>query len=465
MKRFPEKFLWGGALSGPQSEGRFRKKHANIFDYWYETAPEDFHNFVGPDTAANLYHDYEEDFAKLKEIGFNSLRTSIQWSRLIDDLEEGTINEEGAHFYHNLIDAMIANGIEPMICLYHFDLPIELYQKYGGWESKKIVELFCSFARTCFKMYGDKVNYWFVFNEPKVSAEGQYLFKYHYPKLYDSKKYIQSSYHFVLATAKVIEEFRSFSFASEKKIGTVLNLTPAYPASDCEEDQAAAAKADLLNIKFYLDPAVHGNFPEELISLLQEDQMLWESTQEERDIISRNQIDLLGVNYYHPERVKAPDIVPTGADDWYPNRYFNHYQKPGRKMNIDKGWEVYPEGLYDIALLVKEQYGNIPWFVSENGMGISREERFRNEEKMIADDYRIAFFQEHLECLHRGIEEGSNCFGYHMWTPIDNWSWKNAFRNRYGLISTNVHTQEKTIKKSGYWFKEVIHNNGIPDEK
>lgn len=461
MRVFPKKFLWGGASSGPQSEGRFNKQHANVFDYWYENNPEDFFDYVGPDTASDFYHNYEQDIIQLKELGFNSLRLSIQWTRLVDDFENATVNEDGVNFYKDVFKTMIDNDIEPIVCLYHFDLPIEIYEKYGGWESKKVVDLFTHYAKQCFSLFGEMVNQWYVFNEPKVAAEGQYLFKYHYPKIYSPSKYFQATYHFILATAKVIEVFRTFDFPKKKTVGTILNLTPAYPASNSKEDLKAAKKADLLNSKIYLDPAIHGEFPEELISLLEEDGVIWESTKQELDIIKNNTIDKLGVNYYHPERVQRPEVIPTRADDWYPNRHYNNYKKPGRVMNIDKGWEVYPKGLYDISMIIKNEYKNIPWYVSENGMGISREERFINENNQIEDDYRIEFIHKHLEELYKGINAGSNCFGYHMWTPIDNWSWKNAYKNRYGLVSNNIHTQERTVKKSGLWFKEVAVKNSI----
>ena len=216
-----------------------------------------------------------------------------------------------------------------------------------------------------------------------------------------------------------------------------------------------------------MDPSTKGIFPSELTDILEKDGVIWESTQEELKIIKENTIDVLGVNFYHPHRVKRPQISSDSlAVDWMPSKYFEEYDLPGRRMNVDKGWEIYPQALYDIALNIKENYGNIPWFVSENGMGVSQEERFITHEGIINDDYRIQFVQEHLYWLHKGIEEGSNCFGYHLWTPIDCWSWTNAYRNRYGLISTNIHTQEKTIKKSGYWFAKVSSENSvnIPDE-
>ena len=398
----------------------------------------------------------------MRSIGMNSLRTSIQWSRLIDDLETNTVNQDAVDFYNNVIDAMIAEGMTPTMNLHHFDLPVELFDKYGGWESKKVVELYVGFAEKCFELFGDRVKFWTTHNEPMVVVEGEYLFQFHYPNIVDGKKAVQVAYNLNLASAKAIQAFRKMNI-EDAQIGTILNLTPTYAASDAPEDQEAARIAELWNNKMFLEPAIYGHFPAELEELLTKDKVLWETTDEEKEILKNNTVDFLGVNFYHPNRVKAPDVAPNSVGAWMPDRYYDAYDMPGRRVNLDRGWEIYPKALYDIAVNIKENYKNIPWYVSENGMGVSNEERFKNADGMIEDDYRIDFVQEHLEWLHKGIEEGSNCFGYHMWTPIDCWSWLNSYKNRYGFISNNIHTQIKTVKKSGYWFKEVTERNGLEE--
>lgn len=459
---FPKDFWWGAATSGPQSEGRFNKQHRNVFDYWFEIEPEAFYDQVGPDTASNFYNSYQEDIAMMKSIGLNSVRTSIQWSRLIDDFETGSVNADGARYYHQVIDAMIAEGIRPVMALSHFDLPYQLLKKYGGWESKHVVELFALFAEKCFELYGDKVADWFTFNEPMVVVEGGYLYQFHYPKLVDGKKAVQVAYNIALASAKAIQRFNQLGLTTKgARIGQILNLTPSYPATDEPADLEAAEFANLWSNKLFLDSSIKGEFPEKLQNMLAQDGVLWESTAEEATIIKENTIQVLGVNFYHPNRVQRPAISPNSLTvDWLPTKYFNDYEMPGRRMNVDKGWEIYPQALYDIAKNIQTEYNNIPWYVSENGMGVSREERYLNEEGVIEDDYRIQFITEHRNWLEKGIDEGANCFGYHLWTPIDCWSWSNAYRNRYGFISNNIHTQIKTIKKSGHWFKEITESNG-----
>ncbi|HEL0216451.1 TPA: glycoside hydrolase family 1 protein [Streptococcus equi subsp. zooepidemicus] len=462
MLEFPEGFWWGGATSGPQSEGCFQKPHRHLFDYWYEQRPELFYDYVGPDTASDFFHQYDQDLALLASLGHNSYRTSIQWTRLIDDFETATINPEGLAYYNRVIDACLAHGMRPVINLHHFDLPIALYQKYGGWESKHVVDLFVAFARVCFEQFGDRVKDWFVHNEPMVVVEGSYLLQFHYPAIVDGKKAVQVAYNLALATAKVICAYREQAAElSNGRVGTILNLTPVYPATDSEADLAAAHIAELWNNDLFMSAAVYGSFPKELVAMLKRDGVLWQSTPEELALIAAYTVDYVGINFYHPKRVKAPEVIPVISPSWSPEWYYDAYLMPKRRMNVDKGWEIYPEAVYDIALKMRDQYRNIPWFLSENGVGISGEDRYRDESGQIQDDYRIQFLKEHLTYLHKGIQAGSNCFGYHVWTPIDCWSWLNAYKNRYGLVENNHRTQLRRVKKSGYWFKEVAEANGI----
>lgn len=454
--QFSKDFMWGAATSGPQSEGSFNKPHKNIFDYWYEIEPDIFFDNIGPAVTSDFYNTYREDLALIKEIGLNSFRTSIQWSRLIKDFETGEVDEEGAAFYNNVINECLKNNITPFIALHHFDLPIELYNKYGGWESKHVVNLFVKFAAKCYELFADRVKYWITFNEPIVVVEGQYLYEFHYPKIVDGKKAVQVLYNLNLASAKAIEAFREGGYNKDGKIGIVLNLTPSYPRMQSEEDMMASEIADLFFNRSFLDTAIKGEFPEGLVEVIEKDGMLWESTSEEFQVIKDNTIDFLGVNFYQPRRVKSKETPIDSSKGWMPNKYFDNYEMPGRRMNVYRGWEIYPKALYDIAINIRDNYGNIPWYVSENGMGVQDEERFKNEDGRIEDDYRIDFIREHLEWLHKGIEEGANCFGYHLWTPIDCWSWTNAYKNRYGYISVDLKTQKRTIKKSGFWIREVI---------
>ena len=458
--KFPKDFWWGAATSGPQLEGRFNKKHANIFDYDFEKFPEHFWHGIGPDVASNFYNDFREDIRLMKKAGLNSVRTSIQWSRLIDDLEEGTVNPEAVEFYNAVIDEFLSNGIRPIINLHHFDLPVELLHKYGGWANKQVISFYVKYAEQCFRLFGDRVSDWFTHNEPMVVVEGGYLYQFHYPDLVDGKLAVQVAYNLQLASSLAIQKYREVNQNSDGKIGIILNLSPNYPASQDKEDIAAAHFADLWQNRLFMDASVKGKFPDELVEILTKDGVLWNSTLEELETIKNNKVDMFGVNFYHPNRAQRPHYSPDSLTvDWLPNKYFDDYKMVGARMNVDKGWEIYPQTLYNIAKNIQKNYGNIPWFVSECGIGVSNEDRYLNRDGLIEDDYRIQFVQEHLYWLHKAIDEGANCYGFHLWTPIDCFSWRNSYRNRYGLISVNIHTQKKCLKKSAYFFKNLAEKS------
>ncbi|ALZ87250.1 6-phospho-beta-glucosidase [Aerococcus urinaeequi] len=459
--RFPEGFWWGSAISGPQTEGRIKDdgKGDNIWDHWYREDPSLFFDQVGPEETSAVYSHYKEDIQLMKATGHNSMRTSIQWSRLFPE-GRGDINPKAVAFYNDYIDELIANDIEPFINLYHFDMPLAL-QEIGGWENKEVVEAYVNYAKTCFELFGDRVKKWFTHNEPIVPVEGGYLYKFHYPAVVDMKRAVQVAYHESLASAKAIKVYRDLNLDGE--IGIILNLTPSYPRdANNPEDVKAASVADAFFNRSFLDPAIRGIFPEDLVSLLKDLDYLPDYTAEELAIIKENTIDLLGINYYQPRRIKQKESSERLSDKPMPDDYFDNYIWPDRKMNPYRGWEIYEKGIYDCLINVRDHYGNIPCFISENGMGVEGEAKFKNADGMIEDDYRIDFLKGHLTYVHQAIEEGCNVKGYHLWTCMDNWSWMNAYKNRYGLISVDLDNDKKrTIKKSGYWFKEVSDRNGF----
>lgn len=458
MKReFPEGFWWGSATSSTQLEGAASEggKGKNIWDHWYEVEPGRFFDGVGPEHTSGFYHRYREDIALMKEIGHNTYRFSISWSRLIPG-GEGPVNEEAATFYGNVINELLKQGIEPFVTLYHFDMPKEM-QDQGGFENRRVAEAFARYAKICFERYGDRVQKWFTFNEPIVPVEGGYLYDFHYPNIVDAKKATQVAYHTMIASALAISEYRK---VGDGKIGIILNLTPSYPRSEHPADVKASRIADLFFNRSFLDPSVLGEYPQELIDLLADHDHLPATHEGDRELLKQNTIDLLGVNYYQPRRVKAKEYLPNPDAPFMPEWFFDHYEMPGRKMNPYRGWEIYEKGIYDIMMNLKENYGNIESFVSENGMGVQDEGRFEKD-GMIHDDYRIDFIRGHLEWLHTAIEQGCQAKGYHLWTFMDNWSWMNAYKNRYGFYQVDLDTMERKPKKSAHWFKEVSTQNGF----
>lgn len=456
---FPKGFWWGSATSATQIEGATGKKGKNIWDYWYEKEPYRFFDGVGPQVTSDFYNRYKEDIKLMKEIGHNTFRFSISWSRLILD-GDGKVDQDAVRFYNNVIDELLSRGIEPFVNLYHFDMPLQM-QKKGGWESREVVDAYVRYAKICFELFGDRVKRWITHNEPIVPVEGGYLYDFHYPNVVDFKRAIQVAFNTMLSHAKAVEAFRNAGIKNGK-IGIILNLTPSYPRSDNPADLKAAEIADLFFNKSFLDPAVKGEYPKKLVDLLREHNLLPQAKDSDLELIKKNKIDFLGVNYYQPRRVKAKSCMPHPDAPIMPEHFFDYYEMPGRKMNPYRGWEIYEKGIYDIMVNLKQNYGNIECYVSENGMGVQDEERFLKD-GMIQDDYRIDFIKEHLKWLHKAIQEGCNVKGYHVWTFMDNWSWINAYKNRYGLVAVDLKTQKRTLKKSAYWMKSVAEQNGFED--
>ncbi|MBU5468224.1 glycoside hydrolase family 1 protein [Virgibacillus sp. MSJ-26] len=455
--KFPKDFLWGAAASATQTEGAADKdgKAKNIWDYWYEIEPERFHEEVGPQVTSNFYSSFKEDIKRMEVINLNSFRPSISWSRLLPDGKN--VNQKAVAFYNSMIDELLEHEVEPIINLYHFDMPLH-FQKIGGWENREVVKAFNYYAETAFKLFGNRVKKWTTFNEPIVPVEMGYLNHYHYPCVVDMKRAVVVAYHSMLASAKAIHSYREMK--QDGEIGIILNLTPSYPRSDSKEDLEASKIADLFYNRSFLDPSVLGTYPDELVQLLRRYDLLPTKEDGDLQLIRDNTVDFLGVNYYQPRRVKVKE-TPIESETILPENFFDPYVWPERRMNPYRGWEIYEKGIYDIAINIKDNYGNIPWYVAENGMGVENEQRFINESGMIEDDYRIDFYREHLKWLHKGIQEGSNCFGYHVWTFMDNWSWLNAYKNRYGLYRIDLDTQERSLKRSGEWFSKIAKNNGL----
>ena len=458
MIKFPKNFYWGSAISATQSEGASAKdnKTETTWDRWYKEDPYKFYDQIGPELTTNMYENYKEDVKWLKKTGHNSYRTSISWARLIPG-GKGEVNQKAVDFYRDYFQRIKDEGVELFVNLFHFDMPIEM-QEIGGWTSREVVNHFVEYADTAFKLFGDLVDRWFTFNEPIVHVECQYLNQYHYPAEVNPEKAIQSAFNTQLASSLAIQAFRKHELDS--KIGIILNLTPAYPRSSNPNDIEAAKIADLIACKSFLDPSVLGEYPKELVDLLKDYDKLPDYTDEDLEVIKNNTVDFLGVNYYQPLRVKENPYEIKEDAIFLPENFYTPFEMPGRRMNIYRGWEIYPKALYDIAINIRDNYNNIEWLVTENGMGVENEERFR-ENGQINDHYRIDFFKEHLTELHKGVEEGSNCIGYQVWTFIDCWSWLNAYKNRYGLVELDLDTQERRIKKSGEWFKTLSENNGF----
>ena len=437
----PDDFFLGAAASAWQTEGWSGKKdyQDSYIDLWYKENKNVWHNGYGPAIATDYYHRYKEDIGYMKEIGMNCYRTSLNWTRFLTDYENVIVDEDYATYYDQMLDEMIAQGIEPMICLEHYEIPGELFKKYDGFASKHVVELFVEYGKKAFERFGHKVKYWFAFNEPVVVQTRIHLDALRYPFYQDSKAWMQWNYNKALATNMLMKAYKEGGY--QGKFGTIINVETVYPRGDNPRDLDAADKYDLFYNRVFLDPAIKGHYEEGFFDLLKKHDILMDYTQEELDIIQNNTLDWVGINLYHPNRVKGRTTAVHPDAPFHPDFYYEDFNMPGKKMNPHRGWEIYPKIMYDMAMRMKNEYGNFEWFVAESGMGVENEKQYKDDSGMIQDDYRIEFIKMHLDWLIRGIQEGSNCKGYMLWAFTD--------------------------KKSSYFYKDLIQTRTfeIDDEE
>lgn len=452
----PDDFILGAAASAWQTEGWSGKKAGqdSYLDAWYKNDRHVWHNGYGPAVATDFINRYKEDVALMKAAGLTHYRTSINWARFLTDYENVVVDEDYAAYYDRLIDELQAQGVEPMLCLEHYELPAALLEKYDGWNSKKVVELYVRYAEKVFERYAGKVTRWFTFNEPIVVQTRVYLDALRWPYEQNTHKWMQWNHHKNLATAKVVKLFRDKDYRGT--VGTILNPEVTYPRSSAPHDVKAAEIYDLFFNRVFLDPAIKGEYPAELLALLAKHQVRWDYDDEELALIAGNRVDEVGINLYYPHRVKAPSRAWNPETPFHPAFYYEHFDLPGRRMNKSRGWEIQPRIIYDMAMRLKNEYDNIPWFVAENGMGIEDEAQFKNAEGQIQDDYRITFIGEHLHQALKARADGANCQGYMLWAFTDNVSPMNAFKNRYGLIEIDLENQrQRRMKKSAHWYRQL----------
>ncbi|HDR2472417.1 TPA: glycoside hydrolase family 1 protein [Enterobacter soli] len=452
----PKDFILGAAASAWQTEGWSGKKAGqdSWLDLWYKNDRHVWHNGYGPAVATDFINRYREDVALMKQAGLTHYRTSINWSRFLTNYENATVDEDYAAYYDALFDEMHRQGIEPMICLEHYELPGVLLETYGGWGSKHVVELFVRYAEKVFERYHTKVTRWFSFNEPIVVQTRVYLDALRWPYEQNTSTWMQWNHHKVLATAKVVKLFREKGYRGS--VGCIVNPEVTYPRSRAPHDIRAAEMYDLFYNRVFLDPLVHGHYPQALFTLLEQHQVSWDYTAEELALIADNTVDELGINLYYPHRVKAPSRAWHPETPFHPAYYYEPFELPGRRMNKSRGWEIYPRIIYDMAMRIKNDYRNIRWFVAESGMGVENEAQFRNRDGIIEDNYRIDFISEHLYYTLLAREEGANCHGYMLWAFTDNVSPMNAFKNRYGLIEIDLEdNRARRAKKSATWFRQL----------
>lgn len=454
----PENFFFGAAMSGPQTEGRWAEggKLENLWDTWSIENIDDFYNKVGSYVGNDFMTMYEGDLRLLKEeLGFTTFRTSIQWSRLLD--RDGELNPAGVEWYHRLFAAARESGLETFVNLYHFDMPTYLFRR-GGWENREVVDAYENYARKAFAEFGQEVRYWFTFNEPTVEPEQRYQEGVWWPFIKNFNRARTVQYNISVAHAKGVQAFREARSAGlvrdDARIGLINAFMPPYTKDDpSAADLEAVRMVDGINNRWWLDLVTKGELPADVVETLSERGCVLPVRPGDDEILARGTVDWLGCNYYQPTRVQAPS---RDVDDAGCPVFADRYVWPDAVMNESRGWEVYPKGIYDFGMTAARDYPDLEWFVSENGMGIEGEYKNRDASGQVQDDYRIDFVRQHLTWIARAIADGAHCVGYHYWGAIDNWSWNNAFKNRYGFIEVDLMENYRRVPKlSAAWMHKV----------
>jgi beta-glucosidase len=439
---FSRSFLWGAATSAYQIEGSPLADGAG---------PSIWHRFVRTptltkdgdtgDVACDHYRRMEDDVAMMKRLGLTAYRFSIAWGRILPE-GRGRVNEAGLGFYERLVDTLLANGIEPMATLFHWDLPAALDDR-GGWLNPDVADWFADYAGVMFRRLDDRVKLWATLNEPWVVTDGGYLHGALAPGHKNRFEAPIASHHLLRSHGKAVQAYRAIG---KHQVGLVVNIEPKYPASTTALDLAATRRAEAYMNRQYLDPVFHGRYPEEMAEIFGEAWPEW--PQHDFDLI-RQPIDFLGINYY------TRNVVRHEETSW-PLKAVPVRQK--QATYTETGWEVFAQGLTDTLSWVRKRYGDITQYVTENGAAFYDPPAASGGR--VADPLRIDYYRSHLRAVHAAIQQGIDVRGYFAWSLLDNLEWSLGYSKRFGLVHVNFETLERTPKDSARFYADVIATQG-----
>jgi beta-glucosidase len=439
---FPVGFLWGSATAAYQVEGSPLADGAG---------PSIWHRFVHTpglvrdgdtgDVACDHYRRWEEDVALMRRLGLKAYRFSISWSRILPE-GSGRVNSAGLDFYDRLVDALLKDGIEPIITLYHWDLPAALDDR-GGWLNRDIANWFAEYAQVMFRKLDGRVRKWATLNEPWVVTDGGYLHGVLAPGHRNRFEAPIASHNLMRAHGAAVQAYRA---EGKNEIGLVVNIEPKYASSDDPADVAATARAEAYMNRQYLDPVFFGRYPDEMTGIFGE---AWPEWPAEDFALIRQPIDFLGVNYYTRSVTRFDD------KNW-PLKACTVRQK--QATYTETGWEVFPPGLTEALMWVTRRYGRIPLYVTENGAAFF--DPPAASKGRINDPLRIDYLREHLRAVHAAINEGADVRGYMVWSLLDNLEWSLGYSKRFGIVHVNFDTLERTPKDSAHFYAKVVASNG-----
>ncbi|WEV37638.1 glycoside hydrolase family 1 protein [Lactobacillus sp. ESL0677] len=451
-KMMPKEFLWGNSTSSMQTEGATKEggKGASVYDT-YEATP----NSSDWNVAIDEYHRYPEDIALMANQGMNCYRFQISWSR-VNPTGDGGFNEEGIKFYSDLIDELLDHHIQPMICLYHFDMPLNLAKKYNGFINRHVLEAFIEYGKKMIDLFSDRVKYWITFNEQNLYFTPE-AFKYsgYLNGLQTLSELYTIAHHVMTAHAELANYLHH---NSDAKIGGMLAYSEVYPANSQPLDVLYARQIDEFLNKNLLDAFVYGTYSSEVINFVKIHNLKVDYTQNDLNVISKMSSDFIAFSYYQSTTISSA-VVPQGTA---PNYYLQYGQKENTFLHVNEwGWSIDPLGFRDILDKTYNQY-HVPMFPIENGIGVR--EKYCNQE--IQDDYRIKYHRVHIQALKDAMfNDGVLVLGYLGWGLIDIPSSSGNMDKRYGMVYVNrtnhdLKDLKRIPKKSYWWFKNVIESNG-----
>lgn len=470
--KFPENFLWGGAIAANQVEGAYLEggKGLTTVDL-LPTGEERFNIMLGNiDTfepkegvyypsheAIDFYHRYKEDIALFAEMGFKSFRMSIAWSRIFPTGEEEVPNEAGLQFYADVFDELLKYNIEPVVTTCHFDVPVHLVEKYGSWKNRKMVELYEKYTRTIFESYKDKVKYWMTFNEVNMLLHLPFVGAGIVLEEGEDKNQVlyQAAHHQLVASALAVKACHEI--IPDAKIGCMLAAGMTYPYSSNPEDIWAAMDKDRESF-FFIDVQSRGEYPGYAKRFFEDHNLDIKMQPGDEQILKDNTVDYIGFSYY-ASRCTSTD--PEVLRNQTAGNVFASVSNPYLKAS-EWGWTIDPKGLRITANQLHDRYQK-PLFIVENGLGAVD---VVEEDGSINDDYRIDYLEQHFVEMAEAIKDGVDIIGYTSWGPIDIVSASTGeMKKRYGYIyvdrdNAGNGTLKRSKKKSFDWYKNVIDTNG-----
>lgn len=475
---FPKGFLWGGATAANQIEGGFDlggkglssadmipyiPKEERTGDHTSDLTSQQIEEALnGTSTrhfpkrgGIDFYHHYKEDIALFAEMGFKAFRMSISWPRIFPKGDEQQPNEEGLAFYDNVFDELRKYGIEPVVSLSHYEMPIHLIEEYGGWTNRKLVGFFEHYAKTVFARYKDKVTYWMTFNEINCITLSPYngggIVSDRYDHV-DQASY-QGLHHQFVASALAVKAGHEIN--PQSKIGCMLALMESYAETCNPDDVLKTLKEEQLNM-FFTDVQVRGYYPSYIQRFFDEQNIKIDMEPGDTDILKNHTVDYLSFSYYmtfvtsaSPHGEKAPGNLFAGIKNPY-------------LESSEWGWQIDPVGLRIALNKLYDRY-QVPLFIVENGLGAIDKVP---EDGLIEDDYRIDYLRKHIEQMKEAIKDGVDLIGYTAWGPIDLISVSTSeMQKRYGFIYVDQDnegngTLARSKKKSFHWYQKVIETNG-----